>query len=211
MSKRSLNEFEIFIRDCIAVKIIKKLSDKINLKENNFSNIVSSRCPYGLGSDYRGEISKTKNKEIKLHSSKGISYIDKNEITIGSESIGSFKIMMSKATSEHANIPDKDGKFKVVSRVQIIGPGEVCTDSYLVIGQNYDENEINNILIYIKTKFFRYLLQQALTSISISKDKFQFIPLIDFSKPSTDKYLYNLFDLTEDEIYAIENTIKEMK
>ena len=211
LSKRSLNEFEIFIRDCIAVKIIKKLSDKINLKENNFSNIVSSRCPYGLGSDYRGEISKAKNKEIKLHSSKGISYIDKNEITIGSESIGSFKIMMSKATSEHANIPDKDGKFKVVSRVQIIGPGEVCTDSYLVIGQNYDENEINNILIYIKTKFFRYLLQQALTSISISKDKFQFIPLIDFSKPSTDKDLYNLFDLTEDEVYAIENTIREMK
>lgn len=50
----------------------------------------------------------------------------------------------------------------------------------------------------MKTKFFRFLLLQALTSINISKDKFLFVPLQDFSKPWTDSELY-------------ENTISQTK
>lgn len=210
-SKRILNEYDVFIRDHIAVDIIKKIEKKVNLKKNNFSQLVSTRCPYGLGSDYRGRDQKSMKDNISLHSSKGITYISKNEIVTGSDSVFEYKIMMSKATSEHANIPDKDGKFKIISTVKIIQPNEICTDSYLVIGLGYNKDQINNILGYIKTKFFRYLLQQSLTSISISKDRFQFIPLLDFSKTWSDTDLYNKFELNSEEIKHIDNTIKEMK
>lgn len=62
----------------------------------------------------------------------------------------------------------------------------------------------------MKTKFFRFLLLQALTSINISKDKFQFVPLQDFSKPWTDSELYEKYNLADEEINFIESMIRPM-
>lgn len=67
------------------------------------------------------------------------------------------------------------------------------------------------MLNYVKTKFFRFLLLQSLTSINISKDKFQFIPIQDFSKLWTDEELYAKYGLTDDEIAFIESMIRPME
>ena len=52
---------------------------------------------------------------------------------------------------------------------------------------------------------------QALTSINISRDKFCFVPMQDFSKPWTDEELYKKYGLTQEEIDFIENMIKPME
>ena len=64
---------------------------------------------------------------------------------------------------------------------------------------------------YITTKTFRFLLLQALTSIHITKDSFQFVPLQDFSKPWTDEELYAKYGLTDEEIQFIESIIRSME
>jgi site-specific DNA-methyltransferase (adenine-specific) len=51
---------------------------------------------------------------------------------------------------------------------------------------------------------------QTLSSINLSRDKYEFVPTQDFSKPWTDKELYEKYGLTEDEITFIESTIKPM-
>ena len=66
------------------------------------------------------------------------------------------------------------------------------------------------MMSYVSTKLFRYLLLQALTSIHITKDKFCFVPLQDFSKPWTDAELYAKYGLTDEEISFIESMIKPM-
>ena len=58
------------------------------------------------------------------------------------------------------------------------------------------------------TKFFRFLLLQAISSINLSKDKFQFVPMQDFSKPWTDEELYRKYQLNKEEIVFIENMIR---
>lgn len=58
------------------------------------------------------------------------------------------------------------------------------------------------------TKFFRFLLLQAISSINLSKDKFQFVPMQDFTKPWTDNELYYKYKLTQEEIDFIENMIR---
>lgn len=207
-SSRALNEFSIFVRDTNAANIIKRI---FKYEKDFFTNMVSTRCPFGFSSDYRGSLEKNNSKNISLHTSKGISYVGINEVLSGKSMVSSYKIMMSKASSEHANIPDKDGKYKIISTLKIIGFNEVCSDSYLIISPSNNLTEVENVLSYMKTKFFRYLLQQSLTSISISKERFMFIPMQDFTKPWTDEELYKKYNLTEKEILFIDTMMKPME
>ena len=74
---------------------------------------------------------------------------------------------------------------------------------------------------YIATKFQRFLLLQALTSIHITKDSFIFVPLQDFTVNSDidwsksiadiDRQLYAKYGLSEEEIAFIEKMIKPME
>ena len=117
--------------------------------------------------------------------------------------------MISKVTAEHAGEPDKSGMFGVLSTTKVLKPNEVCTDSYLIAYSCNTEQEANNCATYMCTKFFRFLLLQAVTSINLSKDKFQFVPDQDFSHTWNDEMLYKKYRLTKDEIAFIENMIKE--
>lgn len=59
--------------------------------------------------------------------------------------------------------------------------------------------------------FVRFLLLQALSSIYITKNVFQFVPLQDFSHPWTDEMLYKKYGLTQEEIAFIESMIRPME
>ena len=63
----------------------------------------------------------------------------------------------------------------------------------------------------MKTRFARFLLSSILLTQNIAKDKFQLIPIQDFSKPWTDAELYAKYGLEKDEIDFIESMIKPME
>ena len=58
-------------------------------------------------------------------------------------------------------------------------------------------------------RWFRFLLLQAVSSINLSKDKFAFIPMQNFSKEWTDAELYAKYGLSDDEIFFIDSMMKE--
>ena len=99
----------------------------------------------------------------------------------------------------------------------MIGPGEITTESYLVIGQCPTREEATNLHKYVTTKFVRFLLMMGLTSMNITRDRFLYVPLlnfnssldIDWSKKHTniDAQLYLKYELSEDEIKFIEGLI----
>lgn len=206
-SLRSLSEYPTFVRYNEAISIIQKV---MSYNERSVTEIVSSRNPFGFSSSTRGKPSGNVG-DVTLFSSGGISYVPLKSVTQGTEAITKFKVMISKVTSEHAGEPDKTGKFRVISRAVILQPQQVCTDSYLISLVTDDEKEINNYYGYIYTKFFRFLLLQAVTSINLSKEKFCFVPLQDFSKEWTDCELYKKYGLVEDEIAFIDSMIKPME
>ena len=209
--ERELNQFSVFIRYNDAVHIVSKC------KSNKaFSLIVNARNPFGLSSKVRGKDT----GDLRLFTSSGITWIDRKSISESNNLVNKYKIMMSKATAEHAGEPDKNGQFKIVSRIELLIPKEVCTDSYLIIGESNNKNIVINEYKYIKTKFARFLLMLAVSSINLSSDKFQFVPLQDFTEGSDidwsksieeiDKQLYAKYNLTEEEISFIESMIKPM-
>ncbi len=119
--------------------------------------------------------------------------------------------MISRTTSEHAGEPDKDGTYKVISKIQILYPNEICTDTYIVAYPSKNIDLVKNFYNYLKTKFSRFLILQSLSSINLTKERYEFVPLQDFSKPWTDEELYKKYNLSEDEIAFIESMIKPME
>lgn len=102
--------------------------------------------------------------------------------------------------------------FRVLTTSMTVGyPQEACTHSYLVLNPTESQNEADNLLTYLKTKFLRFLVLQSLSSIHITKSTFCFVPMQDFSKPWTDEELYAKYGLTQEEIDFIESMIKPME
>lgn len=211
MEQRPLDQFSVFIRYNSAIHIVHNCQS-----DNSFASIVNSRNPFGLSSNIRGE----KTGEIRLITSAGISWLPKSAIDSTNHLLSKYKILMSKVTAEHAGEPDKKGQFKIISRTEIIGPNDVCTDSYLIVGASESKLVVENEYKYIQTRFLRFLLMLSVSSINLSSEKFQFIPLQDFTSNSDinwsrsiseiDTQLYAKYGLSEDEISFIESMIKPM-
>lgn len=204
--KRPLNEYPTFVRDNESIKIIRKVLSK---GENNISNLVRSRNSFGLSSNERGHSNKQDN-DLKLLSSGGISFISENQICDREGLINKYKVVITYAMSG-GNKPGSDGDYQIISSLKVLLPKEVCTETYLIIGDFVSEDNANNMTTYARTRLFRFLLLQSLTSIHITKSNFQFVPLQDFSKPWTDEELYAKYKLDENEIAFIESMIRPME
>ena len=210
---RSLSEYPVFVRYNEARCIIRKVLPNLQKDPNcgNLKSIISPLSPFGLNSFERGSENPAKPTDLRLLSSKRWGYIPRESVTQGEQYIDKWKVAISKVTAEHANEPDKQGFFKVITRMVLLKPREVCTFSYFLIGCEETETRAKNIIKYLSTRFARFLLLQAVSSINLSKDKFLFVPLQDFSRPWTDEELYAKYGLTDEEIAFIESMVKPME
>ena len=86
----------------------------------------------------------------------------------------------------------------------------------MVIGYNpnkhhFTQQECENIISYIKTRFFRYLVSIKKKTQNGPRGVYQFVPLQDFTEEWTDEKLYKKYGLTAEEIAYIEEKIDVME
>ena len=201
---RSLDEYEYFVRDNIALSIIKK----VMRNAEPLSKYVYARNYFNIPTTITGEPKST--NAIPVLTSKGNIYISKSKVSDKEDILDKNKVIITYAMSG-GNKPSSDGSYQIISSLKCLQPGEACSETYLIL-QAFDSKEYaDNMILYASTKIFRFLLLQALTSIHITKDKFCFVPVQDFSKPWTDEELYAKYGLTDEEIAFIESMIKPME
>ena len=201
ISERALNEFETFIRDNRALEIVKRVTSQ---SKSFMNSAVSSRMPFGITSNE--PLRKT--GDFKLISSAGIGKISKNKVSAGSDLIPKWKVMLSKTSHDHAGQPDKQGMRRVFSRIEVVGPNVVCTESYLVVGGYDTEIEAQNMCNFLKTQFCRFLVSIQVLTQNITKRKFSFVPSLDMKISWSDKKLYDMFNLSGDDIAYIDSIIR---
>lgn len=215
-SNRKLNEYNTLVRHLVAENIIKKIQAQ---SKNYLSTVVFSRNPFGLTNKILTNTDCFEDS-ISVFSSSGIFYVKKEEIGTNVKLIPKWKVIISKTSSEHAGQTDKQGKKRVLSRIEILPPHSVCSESYLLVSVFENQNEAERLKKYLASKFLRFLLSTILLTQNISKGMFSFVPLQDFTNnsdivwsksiPEIDQQLYNKYKLSQEEIAFIENMIKPM-
>ena len=216
-STRYLNEHDTFIRNQKVLDIINKV--KSQTFTGFLSQTVYSRKPFGIRSYQRGFPAKP-GRNISLFGSDGITYMEEKDVPQNKEIVDKWKVIMSKASAEHAGQTDANGRKRIVSRLEVLPPYTICTESYLLLDIFDNEEEAQNLKKYIRTCFTRFLLASILITQNIVRDKFKFVPIqnyknnsdIDWSQsiPDIDRQLYSKYNLSDDEIDFIEKMIKPM-
>jgi len=203
VAQRKLDEFEIFIRQSQAVSIIRKVLSKGEVRMNKQ---VSAYKPFGL----RTYVKPQSSGDIVLYWQKGEGPYKRKDITAGLDMIDKWKVISSRSGHEHAGNPGVDGMRRVISRTAILPPGTVCTETYLVVGSYSTEREAKNMLAYLKTRFFRFLMSLLMYSHGITKDTYSFIPILDMKVSWSEADLYKRYELSDPEIEYIESKIRRM-
>lgn len=207
VTERYLNEYDVLVRDNAAIRIIRKISD---ISKQMLNSVVKSYSYFAIRSFERGVLEKSDYNDVRLLSSQGKGYYPLHKVVDKDSILHKYKVIITYAMSG-GNKPTSEGNYQVVSSLQILQPNEVCTETYLILGVFDDVHSAKNMLSYVKTKFFRFLLLQSLTSIHITKDSFQFVPCQEYVEEWTDEKLYKKYNLTTEEIELIEYTIKPLE
>ncbi|MGB4406630.1 MAG: Eco57I restriction-modification methylase domain-containing protein [Sphaerochaeta sp.] len=169
-----------------------------------FSSIVSGRSPFGLNTNHYGSLHKKNATDINYFERKGFSYIEISKITKNTEAINKYKLFIAK-TAEDGKLPGK-----VIGNITAGNPGTICSGTYLLVGPFETAEQMNNVKTYMQTKFFRAMVSiNKITQDAYSK-VYEAVPIQDFSKPYTDKELYEKFELSDEEIEFIETMIRPM-
>ncbi len=205
--QRNLSKRKVFNRSPKADKII----DKIEAKTDSFlSNKVSAQTPFGFISNFWDK-NNGSSDDVSVITSSGETFTNIKNVKSNKDIVSKFKVIITKATSEHAGQSSRDGRYKVLAKIDILKPNQVCSQTYLVVDSFDNIEDAKLCQNYLKNKFPRFLLLQAISSQDISREKFCFVPDEIYKSNKTDIELYSYFDLNKEEIEIIESSIKEIE
>lgn len=192
-----------FIRYNESINILHKVKNKTT---TSLQNLVSPQTPFGFVTSFKGAKQKNSNRDIPIFISGGYGYVDRNTVLKGSDLIDIYKVFIPKAGSGSDSFP-----HSILGEPFIGEPGTICNQTYLVIGPLKSKQHCINLISYIKTKFFRFMVMLKKNTQDAMRGVYQFVPLQDFNEPWTDEKLYKKYGLTDEEIAFIESMIRPME
>lgn len=149
-----------------------------------------------------------------LKNKRVIRYIPNSALKKNIHIAHSYKVFLPRANGS--------GVFGEVFSTPMIGtPMMICTETFLQIGVFDNCTEAENLLKYVKTKYFRTMVGIKKTAVFNYKECFTFVPLQDFTAASDidwsrsvaeiDRQLYAKYGLSAEEVAFIEEKIKPME
>ena len=199
-----------FIRYNEAISILNKVR---SFKEETMDNRVQSRLPFGIPSNFENyELTKSSKANITLFrsdrskSSQKQVFIESRYITKNIAWKDKKKVLVSKASPGGDEYP-----HSIISTPLYADVNTVCTETYLIVDFVNNKVEGQNLISYMTTRFFRFMMSLIKNTQNISKGVFAFVPVQDYSKSWTDEELYAKYGLTEEEIAFIKSMIRPME
>ncbi|HZJ91329.1 MAG TPA: restriction endonuclease, partial [Oscillospiraceae bacterium] len=190
--------------------------------QSDFSDWVSPRKPFGIESNivktehYKATPEGLSSPVVCLGKGQQTGYIEKNLITSRIEWLSQWKVYIPRANNIGTELND-DNLNAFVGE-----PNTVCTEAYIVVGADKKLNSAaaGNLVVYLKTKFARFLHRQAKSSHDASRKTYRFIPIQDFAEDSKidwsrsieeiDNQLFDIYGLSDSERKHIQRSIKDM-
>lgn len=226
-STRYLKEegIDIFVRDSTLIGIMKKVMAR---SETTLDTIVSARKPYGLEAETMVSAKKYGLPDFSNQKIDGgyeifglgdkmkrtWKYLPKDyPLPKISPCLNKYKVFIAEAYGCGAI-------GEVPSTPVLSTPGQLCTETFLEIGPFNDASEAENLIKYIKTRFFRVLVGIQKQTQHTTQKVYRFVPLLDFASNSDvdwskniddiDLQLFKKFNFDDEERDFILNNIQEM-
>ena len=207
---------DVFIRYNEAIPIIKKVMSIENPTFNvdasislavdtQFMTRVSVIGPFGLDSTFVGKSNK-KSDYLKVYRNGGIGYVERRSITRELDVIDKWKVFIPRAGSGSDSYP-----HPILGKPFVGEPGSISSWTYMYIGPFDSEFEATNVVTYIQTRLFRFLVLLHKPSQDATRGVYTFVPIQDFSKSWTDEMLYKKYGITLQEQAFIESMIRPME
>jgi site-specific DNA-methyltransferase (adenine-specific) len=206
--KRRLDAYDVLVRRNEAVSILEKvLAYRVNGKpEATLDKRVSSRKPFGFPTNYHGASSpKGLKNPVKLYGSQRITWVKSSDIQQNVEWIEDWKVLMTAIQGTSAAV-----ETIFLSNPIIAGPGEACTETYLVAGRFNTEKTAQRYSEYLRTRFVRFLVSLRKSTQHATRNVYAFVPDIPLNREWTDKILFERYGLTKAEISFIESIVRPM-
>jgi len=195
---------DIFVRYNSAIDILHKVQKH---KEETMERYVSSRKPFGIATNFTDYSDKpTKSKSIRLYRFGSDGFVGIDSISNNEDLVGKFKVIVAKASPGGDDYP-----HSVFSKPIIAEPSSACTETYIIVGVTRNRKEAKNLVTYIATRLFRFLVLLIKNTQDVPKKVYAFVPVQDLSEPWTDEKLYKKYNLTKGEISFIESMIRPME
>ena len=201
---RYLDEYEIFIRQNLAVEIVRKVQENATEKRT-LSDRVSSRKPFGLPTNYTPCASGVPCWFIQKI---GLKFANSRDVDNSKGYLHKWKLLVPKAPIAGQTDFSKPVGFYYDGNTRIAKPGECCTESWIVAGAFDTEEEVLAYKSYIFTKIVRFLLLQTVVSQDVTKKNFCFIPDLEtYQGQYMDKMLCEMWGISEEEWSYIDSRI----
>ena len=200
--KRPLKEknADVFIRYNEAIPIFRKIQ---SLEEKSFSELMSSRKPFGIPTNFKGKKEPFEGA-VKIYVNGGVGYIEKEGVLKNQHWIKEHKVIVPYAVGSGDSKTDKVNPIYAE-------PNSCCTETYLVIGPFATKKQCENVMQYIETKFLHFCLTLKKNTQHSTKEFYQFVPQQNFDEAWTDEKLYKKYRLTPEEIAYIEKMVRPME
>ena len=200
---------DVFIRYNEAIPILRKVR---SFSEESFSRLVSTRQPFGLTNKFKGYKQKRDDSDLLIYVSGNerdirgtTAYCPVEKISRGKNMIAWHKVYIGKAGSGQDGFP-----HPILPQPFYGAPDTVCNESYLVIGPFDSRETCTNVMSYISTKFFRFLVLLLKSTQNAAREVYSLVPVQDFSRAWTDEELCAKYGLTPEETAFIDSMIRPM-
>jgi site-specific DNA-methyltransferase (adenine-specific) len=191
-----------FIRFNEAISIYRKIK---SLKEERFNKHISSRKPFGITTNAKGN-KQNGEDTIKIFSFPENGFIKRNLVKQNESWINEYKVYISYAYGERGAFP-----YLVIGKPFLGEPNTCCTETYLVIRPFDSLQKCENVISYMRTRFFRFLVLLKKNTQHATSKVYSLVPIQDFSESWTDEKLYKKYGLTAEEIAFIESMVRSME
>jgi site-specific DNA-methyltransferase (adenine-specific) len=202
---RLLDEYPIFIRQNLAVDIVKKVTAQY---KKFLNERVSSRKPFGLPTNY---LSVKDGVPCWFIQRIGLGYARACDVVDSKGYLEKWKLLVPKAPIAGQTDFTQPVGLYYDGNMRISRPGECCTESWLIAGAFNTQNELVSYKSYLLSKIVRFLILQSVVSQDVTKKNYCFVPDLEkYFGEYTDEKLCKMWGITREEWAYIDSRIGEI-
>jgi site-specific DNA-methyltransferase (adenine-specific) len=203
---RNLSQYDIFVRESGALKILEKVLSK---NEPSLSELLSARTAFGVVSNFKGYRKVPIDGDVSYYATSPTgrlkAWIQRSAATQNLKSIDKWKAMITKAYGAGEGIP-----HQILGQPWIAEPPAICTQSFLfVCTENYEQAK--SVESYYRTRFLRFLVSLRKITQDTTRDTYLWVPQQKWDRVWTDAELYEKYGITDEEQEFIVSLVREMK